>query len=138
MNAVYSNWDSKTSEIPMLQEYWKKLSDLYVESCGEALGKGSTIKFIYGGYNPVDGGVNKGFGEIFKTTELPRILSDGKIDYIELHTVNPSNLEQISTKVISLIDLREYAKTTYFDKGLEIDDYVINDIFEKFLKKVEE
>ena len=136
MNVVYNNWNSTTSTTPMLEEYWKKLSKIYVQACGEALGDNSTIKYIYNGYDPITGGVNKGFGNIFKNTELVEILSEEKIDFIELNKVNPNTLTTESVQLIDLTELRKYAKKEYFDKGVEIDEYAIEDIFKRFIGKV--
>lgn len=116
---------------------WGKLSTTYTQACCEAVDSAGneleSIKFLY----PKDVSVAESFGELFKTKELPEILSYDTIHTISLTKTDPTTMEVIDTIDIDISDICEY-----FGEKTDYSGYYNNAIaekcFEMFLKKVKE
>lgn len=137
LDLVYSNWDESSSKLPKLEDFWAKLSKLYVDVCCEAINPNTgssydNIRFVTSNNQDLD----TCFGNIFQTTELPEIIKDGKIKYITLTTVEQSTMT-IDTEV--KIDISELI-TKYRNLLLQSSDdiFLKQQLFDDFKNKVKE
>ena len=138
IESVYSNWNSSVSTYKV-EDLWSMLSEVYAKSCCSAINpytgtKFTSIKFLY----PMTVNMDECFGNLFKTAELPQIVSSGTIKTITMAKTDPSSMSIVGTVDIDISDLTEYYKS-HSVLGLIGNDMALNQkIFEMFLKKVKE
>jgi len=137
LDSVYSNWNS-TSNGPMLEELWGKLSKSYANACCESINpltgsNFSSIKFLY----PETYAMDECFGNLFKTVEFPEILSHSTIDTITMTKVIPETMQIVGTVDIDISDIAKFYKTNNIGLGTE-DTALIEEAFNMFLSKVKE
>lgn len=135
LDAVYSNWNYKNTNLPELETFWKKLSKNYTDNCCKAINPETNspytkIKFLY----PSTQKPTSCFGNIFKSTELPALLENGTIKEITMTQVNPNTMEILNTKDIDISDLIDY----YADIKSFNNNYVNKKMFNRFQEKVKE
>lgn len=136
IESIYTNWNSNATAFKT-EDLWGRLSTTYAQACCEAVDSAGneleSIKFLYS----KDVSVAESFGELFKTKELPEILSYDTIHTISLAKTDPTTMEVIDTIDIDISDICEY-----FGEKTDYSGYYNNAIaekcFEMFLKKVKE
>ena len=134
LDAVYPNWNQNYGI--KLEDLWGKLSAVYAEHCCDIInpktGENFTsISFLY----PKDKKMDDCFGNLFKTVELPEILSDGTIETIKMTKVDPENMNKIEEVEIDITDIAEY----YDDElayGKYDEKFLAEECFQLFLEKV--
>ena len=125
LDLVYQNWDEQNLLSPKLEDFWSKISELYVYSLCEAINpntnkKIETVKFIC----PDNLDIGSCFGNIFQVVELPEIIRNGTIKNIEINMVDSDTMKTTKSFVVNIENLIKKSQITFVSDKILVKEFL--------------